>query len=233
MLPRVVSYAGSMARLLACPFCRELFSEDETRRCPQCDVNLQPMDELPPSLEQLHQEALEGEITPPEDRRLPWTYLGRSRGALILLAVLGLVAFFLPWVVMRKPEIGTYSGFDLARGRAGWLWGGAVGWFVMIPLVATRRTIHRMRGVRIITALFAALTLGEVGMLVSLPPTSSRFVPVDFSWGWGLYLSAIIAALGVIFAARFGGKLDNLPTLPWEKSDGAVGSGSSEGHTLH
>lgn len=228
-----VSYAASMARLLACPFCRELYSADETRRCPECDVSLQPMDELPPSLEQLHQEALEGEITPPEDRRLPFGYLGRSRGALLILAVLGLVSFFLPWVIMRKPEIGTYSAFDLARGRAGWLWGGAVAWFVMIPLVATRRTINRMRGVRIITVLFAAMTLGEVAMLVSLPPRSSRFVPVDFSWGWGLYLSGIIATLGVIFAARFGGKLSDMPALPWERHDATPHAGSSDGHTLH
>lgn len=233
MSPGLVSYAASMARLLACPFCRELYSADETRRCPECDVNLQPMDQLPPSLEQLHQEALEGEITPPEDRVLPWTYLGRGRGALILLAVLGIVAFFMPWVIMRKPEIATFSGFDLARGRGGWLWGGAVAWFVMIPLVATRRTISRMRGVRIITALFAAMTLGEVAMLMSLPPASSRFMTVDFSWGWGLYMSGIIATLGVIFAARFGGKLDDLPALPWEKRDGAAHTDTSEGHTLH
>jgi hypothetical protein len=222
-----------MARLLACPFCRELYAENETRRCPECGVNLQPMDQLPPSLEQLHQEALEGDMTLPEDRPLPWTYLARGRGALLVLAVLGLIAFFLPWVVMRKPEVATFSGFDLARGRGGWLWGGAVAWFVMIPLVATRRTISRMRGVRIITVLFAAMTLGEVGMLMSLPPSSSRFVTVDFSWGWGLYLSGIIATLGVIAAARFGGKLDDLPALPWEKSEDTVHTDTSAGHTLH
>ncbi len=231
-----VSYASAMARLLACPFCRELYSEEETRRCPECDVSLQPMEQLPPSLEQLHQEALEGEITPPGDRQLPLSYLGRSRGALLILAVLGIVAFFLPWVVMRKPEIGTYSAFDLARGRAGWLWGGAVAWFVMIPLVATRRTINRMRGVRIITTLFAAMTLGEVAMLLSLPPTSNRFVTVDFSWGFGLYLSGVVATLGVIFAARFGGKLDDAPVSPWEQDDApqaADATDTSEGHTLH
>ena len=41
-----------MAGLLACPFCRELFStEDNKVRCPECDVKLEPLSRLPPSLD--------------------------------------------------------------------------------------------------------------------------------------------------------------------------------------
>ncbi|MBX3129251.1 MAG: hypothetical protein KF718_21210 [Polyangiaceae bacterium] len=201
--------------LLACPFCRELFPKGEHERCPECGLDLRSMASLPPSLEALDEEAAAGNLTPPEHRELPWSYFGRGRGVLLAVAVVGLLAFFMPWVEMRRPELVTISGFDLARGRAGWLWGGAVGWFMLIPLVWTRRTLARMRGVRIVCALFCALTLGEVAMMWALPPQGSRYFSVDFSWAWGMYLSAVTSAVGVVAAARFGGSLKNIPALPW------------------
>ena len=214
--------AGPLARLLACPFCRELYPSGESETCPECGVALKPMDELPPSLEAQAEEALHGEVTPPEERDLPKTYFGRGRGALLALSLLGLFFFFMPWVVMIQPETASISGFQLARGRAGWLWGGAVAWFIMLPLVWTRRTVARMRGVRIICSLFAAMTLVEVAMLMSLPP-GKRPYPVEFHWGFGLYGSGLTSLVAIAFAARFGGSLDDLP---------AVGD-SSQGETLH
>lgn len=222
-----------MARLMACPFCRELFPEGEATSCPECNVSLESLSKLPPSLDALEQEALEGEVTPPEHRELPWTYFGRGRGLLLALAVLGLGAFFTPWVEVRAPDLVTLSGFDLARGRAGWLWGGAVGWFVMIPLVWTRRTIARMRGVRIITALFAVLTLGEVAMMLALPPQGSRLRPVDISWGWGIFASGAISLAATFVAARFGGSARDLPALPWIDPTGRRHVDTSDGETLH
>jgi hypothetical protein len=211
-----------VARLLACPFCRDLHAAGETDgTCPVCGVALQAMEKLPPSFEVAQEEAAELDRIPLEDRRLPWSFVGRGRGALLGLSALGLFAFFMPWVVMTKPELAALSGFDLARGRAGWLWGGAVGWFMMLPLVWTRRTIMQMRGVRIITALFAALTLGEVLMLLALPPQGGGRVPIAFSWGWGLQASLAISVLAVFCAARLGGRIDDLsrtlasdPTVP-------------------
>lgn len=223
-----------MARLLACPFCRELYRETEHQRCPECEVLLQPLERLPPSLDALHEEAASGEVVAPEDRTLPFSYVRRGRGALVVLAVLGLVAFFMPWVVMHSPETAVYSGFDLAHGRAGWLWGGAIAWFLMIPLVITRRSIYRMRGVRIITTLFALMTLGEVVMLLSLPPhRHGPYVMFDYSWGWGLFASGLISLLATFFAARFGGRIDDLPALPWEDSRGRRHVESSHGETVH
>jgi hypothetical protein len=150
-------YVLPMGKLMACPFCRELYGEPEARRCPTCDVVLQPLDKLPPSPEALEEEALSGEATAPEDRLLPVSYMGRGRGALLVLSALGLFLFFMPWVEMQRPEMVAISGYDLARTRAGWLWGGAVGWFILLPLVWTRRTLYKMRGVRIICATFAAM----------------------------------------------------------------------------
>ncbi len=229
-----MGYALAMAaQLKACPFCRQLFPAGEAKSCPECGVGLESMDKLPPSLDALADELEHGEVVPPEHRQLPWSYFGRGRGALLVLAVLGLACFFAPWVELRAPEAVVARGFDLARGRAGWLWGGAVGWFTLIPLVWTRRTIARMRGVRIICALFAALTLAEVVMLMTLPPQSSRLRPVDFSWGWGIYASGIVAILGVIAAVRFGGRLDDLPAMPWHDARGRRHRESSAGETLH
>ena len=221
-----MTYGLDMARLLACPFCRELFSEDESSTCPHCEIALKPMEELPPSLDA----AAEGDVTPPELRRLPVWYAGRGRGPLLALAVLGIVLFFCPWVEMAKPEDTVLSGFDLARGRAGWLWGGAVAWFVMIPLVFSRRRIADMRGVRIICVAFAAMTLVEVGMLIALPPRPHPRLPLEFFFGWGLYGSGLVSLLAIFFGARFGGRLDDIPALPWESERADE---SSAGQTLH
>jgi hypothetical protein len=162
----------------------------------------------------------------PEDQPLPWSAWGRGRGLLLALAVLGLVSFFLPWVELTFPEHEFRSGFDLARGRAGWLWGGAVGWFVVVPLVLSRRTIAAMRGVRPVTAVFCVMTLAEVLMLVLVPPTAPRAVPMAFEWAFGLYISGAVSGAGALVALFFGGPL---PPLPRELEP----SESSTGKTLH
>lgn len=228
-----MGYALAVAQLMACPFCRQLFPQGEASACPECGVSLESMSKLPPSLDAMADEVEEGQVTPPEHRELPWSYFGRGRGALLVLAVLGLVAFFSPWVVLTAPNEITMSGFDLARGRAGWLWGGAVGWFILIPLVWTRRTIAKMRGVRIVSVLFAALTLVEVGMMLSLPPQSSRLRPVELSWGFGIYLSGLVSLVAMGVAARFGGRIDDLPSIPWRDERGRRHRESSAGETLH
>jgi catechol 2,3-dioxygenase-like lactoylglutathione lyase family enzyme len=93
-----------MAALQACPFCRKLFTAGEASQCPDCEVALVGMNQLPPSLDALEDEAEQGQITLPEDQPLPPTYLGRGRGALIAVSIAGIVAFFLPWVELTAPE---------------------------------------------------------------------------------------------------------------------------------
>lgn len=232
-----LGYPCSMAALQACPFCRKLFTTGEVRACPDCDVALVGMNQLPPSLDALEEEAEQGQVTFPEDQLLPTTYMGRGRGALILLSLAGLGSFFLPWVELTMPESAVYSAFDLARGRAGWLWGGATAWLVMIPLVLTRRTIARMRGVRIVTIMFAAMTLCEALMLWLLPPRRG-VTPLELHFRYGLFLSGAISALGVVVAARFGGSLDNLPKFLLDtRTPGpahrVVVDETSSGQTLH
>jgi hypothetical protein len=203
-----------MAALLACPFCRTLFQRGEATACTVCGVNLVPFESLPPSAEALAEENAENESkTLPEDEIVQWNDFRRGRGALLTLSVLGFALFFAPWVAVEMPEDVVHSGFDLARGRAGWLWGGATGWLVLFPLVWSRRTIRSMLGARPVSAMLAAMTLFEVGMLVVVPPHSER-VPVEIHWAWGLYASGLVSLVGAVLAMRLGGVLPPLSTEP-------------------
>lgn len=227
-----MSYAPGVARLFACPFCRSLFPSAEARACPECGVKLVPMENLPHSLDVAADELEAGEIVLPEQRPLPWNYFGRSRGALLAIALLGLALFFAPWVEVRMPEFSVRSGFDLARGRAGWLWGGAAGWLVLLPLVWTRRTIQRLRGVRLVSALFAAMTLLEASMLLSTPPRGQHQLPVEIVWRWGIYASLLTSVAGIVAALRLGGNLQNLPRVVSDLPSADPGE-TSAGETLH
>jgi hypothetical protein len=231
-----LGYSGGMAALRACPFCRKLYTSGEAATCPECEVALVPMSQLPPSLDALAEEEA-SQLVFPENQPLPATYMGRGRGALLALSAAGLFAFFLPWVELTAPETVVYSAFDLARGRAGFLWGGATAWLVMIPLVVTRRTIARMRGVRIVAVMFAAMTVTEALMLWLMPPRRGP-TPLELHFRYGLYLSGAISLVGMAVAARFGGSLDNLPkflldTREAPEQAGSATSESSAGQTLH
>lgn len=151
---------------------------------------------------------------------------------MLVIALLGIAAFFLPWVELRMPETAVRSGFDLARGRAGWLWGGAAGWLVLLPLVWTRRTIARMRGVRLVTALFASMTLVEAGMMLSMPPHAQHHAPLELVWRWGIFTSLAISVAGVLAALRFGGDLRNLPRIVTDLAS-VDPAETSSGETLH
>jgi hypothetical protein len=187
-----------------------------------CGVKLVPFERLPPSADALAEEPPTFP-TLPEDELLPWTYLGRGRGALLALSLLGIALFFSPWVVIEIPEEAVRSGFDLARGRAGWLWGGVTGLFILVPLVLSRRTIHKLRGARPIAVAFSAMTLGEVVMLISMPPPARR-VPLELHFAWGLYASGIVSLACTLVAIWLGGALPPLPARSAE---------SSAGETLH
>lgn len=171
------------------------------------------MNSLPPSWEA---EAEFGSFVEeaPEDRRLPWTYLGRGRGALLGLALCGLAAFWAPWVELERPEWVTLSGYDLARGNAGWLWGGAIGWFLLIPLLLSRRTVYQLRGIRVIACTFALMTGGEALLLYLKPPASHVYYGPGLSWSWGLFVSAALSFLAAFVSVRLGGTLTDFRDLP-------------------
>jgi len=184
---------------------------------------LVPLADLPPHVEAeagtagaLNEGGATAEsVDPPHDVELPWTFMGRGRGALLVICVLGFAAFFTPWCHEQAPEITTWTGYRFAAGPMSWLWGGAVAWFVMFPLVLTRRSISKMRGARVICTAFAAMTAIEAGVLLVLSkPDPESLVPIAFTWAWGLYASLAVSVAGVLVSLRFGGRIDDLTDLP-------------------
>jgi hypothetical protein len=189
-----------------------LFTEDDdVERCPDCGVDLVPFQSLAPSPEaQLELEALEAE-TPVEMRTRPFWDVGRSKGLLLLCALLGLASYALPWFSQTAPETRVLTGFQLARHHVGWLWGGAIGWFILIPLLLTRRTIVAMRGVRMISAVFASMTALEVLVFVNMTASRQNQVLVQFAWLWGIWVSSFVSATGTCAALTLGGSLPEPP----------------------
>ncbi|MBI4702038.1 MAG: hypothetical protein HY744_12945 [Deltaproteobacteria bacterium] len=202
--------------LLACPFCRQLFPRGEATQCPDCGVDLEPMSRLPPSAEaQAQDPALD---VPPELELLPWTFVGRGRGLLLLIAAAGIAVFFAPWLHETAPELRTLSGFAFAR-RLYWLWAAGVGWAVMLALVASRRTVYHMRGARVAVGLLAAVVLATAVLRALLVPESTVLRPVRIEWGWGLYAAGLLAAAALLAAPRFGGSLIDMPTRQRRRGD--------------
>ncbi len=196
-----------MSDLVACPFCRELFARGEARACPACGLTLVDMSSLPPSHDALAEDDF-GIPARPDLEPLPWYSWTRSRGILLVTAALGLVAFVGPWVDMTVPDIQVLSGFMLAR-RTGWIWAAGVGWFVLLPLVVTRRSIAQMRGARVAAAFLAAVPLVTSAILFLRPP-HARYVPVRFDWGWGIYSTFLLGLVGTVAGMRFGGRLEDI-----------------------
>lgn len=208
--------AAPMSGLTACPFCRQMFEAGESRTCPDCGLGLEALTKLPPSYDA--QIEYPEEPTPPHMETLPWTYAGRGRALLAGLAIAGLVCFFMPWVKESAPELRLLSGFGLAR-VAGFFWAPAVAWFVILPLVITRRSIYKMRGARVAVGFLAAIALITVGSLLTFPPKSSRRRVVNIEWAWGIYASGAIALAALGSAVRFGGRLDDIPTQQKRQGD--------------
>jgi hypothetical protein len=193
-----------------------MFERGETKTCPICGVGLTALAKLPPT-QDASDESWE-EPLPPHMETLPWGYWRRGRAALLLLAVVGLALFFAPWVIETAPETRTMSGFGFAR-RLGWIWASGVAWFVMFPLVLTRRSIYRMRGARVAVGFLAGIVLTTVAVRLAFTPTPSVFRPVRFEWGYGLYGTGIVAAIALCAAFFFGGRIDDVPTKTPRRGD--------------
>ena len=204
---------------MACPFCRELFDRREEKSCAVCGVALVPLERLPPSTDAMTED---GVLDAPEYQPLPWAYLGRGRGLLAALGLLGLVAFVLPWIKVTLPDAVSYSGFELGK-RLGWVWGAGVAWMVLVPTVVSRRSIMRMRGARLAAAFLAAVPLATVAILVSRPPHGSHGVPLRFTYAEGLFATAALSLVAIVVGCFFGGRVDDIK----------VKRGTSEGQTVH
>jgi hypothetical protein len=193
---------------------------------------LRPLGELPPSHDVREADAIEWERTPPQDRTLSWFYFARGRGALLALGLLGLISTFLPWVNITKPHALVLSSVDLMRSRGFWFGGALVAWLVLLPLVATRRSVTRMRGVRLVLCFFALTPVCQALMLYINAP-SGKLIPVEFTWGIGFIATAVLGVCALPFAATFGGRIDDLPADLGKELVPFADSETSDGQTLH
>jgi hypothetical protein len=206
--------------LLACPFCREMFEEGEVKACPVCGMQLAKFENLPPSLDAIHDEG--GVPLAPELEPLSWKYMGRGKGPLVALALVGMVLFFLPWVQLTLPYIDSKSGFDLAHQRIGWLWAALCAWSVLVPTVLSRRNIAQLRGARVAAAFLSAIPAIAVSILLAKPPHGG-LIPVRFTWDWPIYTMLVVSLTAIAVAVRLGGRVDDIK----------VTRGTSVGQNLH
>jgi len=197
-----------------------MFEEGEARTCPVCGMKLAKFEELPPSLDAIHDEG--GVPLAPELEPFSPTYLGRGKGPLLALAAAGVVLFFLPWVNLTLPYIDSKSGFDLAHQRIGWLWASFVGWSVLIPTIFTRRNIAQLRGARVAAAFLSAIPAVAVAILFLKPPRAG-VVPVRFTWEWPIYAMLAVSLAAIAVAVRLGGRADDIK----------VTRGTSKGQAVH
>ena len=212
-----------MSQLLACPFCRELFDRAEGDHCPECELRLRPLHRLGPSREAVEADAARWERGSPEDERRAFHDPGRGRGVLAGVALASLGVFGLaPWVSVTAPYTAVRSGYSLAQGPLGFLWGGAVAWLVCFGLGLSRRSIRQMRAARPLLMAAAGMTGSEVLVLLVMSPTGAREVPVAYEWQWGLYAALALSALGGAVASRVGGAVPPEPVPSPTQAEGTT-----------
>lgn len=204
--------------LVACPFCREMFERDEATTCPVCGMSLVAFEKLPPSYEAATED---GVPTQPLHEKLPATYLGRGKGALSAIGLIGLAMFFLPWIHVRVPDVMILSGWQLGR-SLGWAYGAGVAWSVLVPTVLSRRTLAQMFGARVAAAFLCAIPGVEALVLHAFPPRTLYYT-LGFGFAWPYWVTVALSIVGVFFALRLGGKPEDLD----------VQRGTSSGQTVH
>ncbi|NUP14484.1 MAG: hypothetical protein HOW73_51295 [Polyangiaceae bacterium] len=182
-----------------------MFEKSEARTCPECGLALKRLEELPKA------KVVGGEVEeiPPDEEILPWTYTGRGRGPLVLVALLGVAAFFLPWVKETAPERIVMSGPQIAS-HLGWMWAPLVAWLVMIPLVLSRRNVFRMRGARVAVGFLAGMSLMTIVVRMAFKPAPNALDPHIIDWAIGMYVTGVLSVVAIALSFVFGGRIDDL-----------------------
>ena len=198
--PLVRGYHRPMG-LVACPFCRELFETNEAKHCPVCGIELSALAKLPLSHDAAAEEAVP---TLPEQEILPFTFWGRGRGPLALIALLGFICFFLPWINESVPSIESFSGFRLSR-KLGWSWAPLVAWMVLLPLVLSRRSIFKMQGARAAAFLMSLFPAATVLMLYFKPRPNWVYFTVRYEYQPAFWATLVLSVLAIGFSLRLGG----------------------------
>ena len=170
------------------------------------------------------------DLPSPEIRVLPWLYLGRGRGLMLLSCTFGLLSQFLPWIHWLHPEEAHLNAVELAQMGGFWFWGSLSAWLSLSYQVLLRRTLlamYRARPIAIVLALVPCIQ----SSIIYLKPPGVRFQSFQFEWEYGLYLNFILGLCTAVIALRWGGRLDDMPAgLGLEKGHSAT---RSVGEKLH
>jgi hypothetical protein len=199
-----------------------MFQRGEATACPVCGVELTSFEKLAPSVEA---EPDDNAPKAPEYEYLPAAYLGRNKGILAVLGLVGVVFFLLPWIHVTMPHDQMLTGFDMAK-RLGWTWGAGVAWLVLIPTVLSRRSIVQMRGARVATAFLSLVPAATVGILMARTVHGTHGVPLKYGFVWPAYAMLALSAVTFVFALGLGGRVDDARVV-------GVSRGTSRGKTLH
>jgi hypothetical protein len=160
---------------------------------------------------------------------LPWLSGRGFRGLVSAGALAGLATFAMPWFALEHPNTVDLSGFDLARGNAPWLWGGAIGYFLILPLLFSRRSLNDLRRIRVITATFAIMTACEVLVIALKPPVEAAYFHSQLQHLPAFYVSAVVSVLTTVGSALLGWfpqtESKPSPTGPLPRTE--------DGNTLH
>lgn len=181
--------------VLFCPFCRESF-EGETK-CPEHELALVPFDELAGA-------SSSGDL-PRDDQRLGTFDLRFGRGVVGLGAVLALVGFLCPLgSITSATETLLVTGPSIAVTHAPTLWVVPGIGFLALVLLAQRRTLARMRAIRIVVSLLAWGVPMSVWSAVrrldhwaELASVGERVATAHYGWGLGvLGLATLLLMVG-------------------------------------
>lgn len=183
-------------QVLFCPFCGESF-EHQTR-CPEHELSLVAFDQLPINSALIDDEPEADELAlralPSDDRPLALLEPQHGRGLVALGALLNLSALALP--LSGAEGTGSVAAYRLARAipSLGTL---ALVSFTVLYALGRRRTLRRLRGLRVLVPLLALLSPLSLGW-ASLRLGASR--P-----GGAVYAVAVASLLLLTGGLRLGG----------------------------
>ena len=197
--------------LFACPFCRELYVDGEVQACPECGIALRDLTALPPSpdAEMLTLDEAAARpigIAAQHAEALPWLDMSRGRGVVLAIGLAGFATFFFaPWLTFSSPSTSTYTAFHMAKSSS-FLWSTLVAWMILIPAVASRRTIMQMVGARVVCAVLGAIPAIQGVMLLSAPTRKALKYGVtwNFDWRFGIYVSMALSVAAVVASLKLG-----------------------------
>lgn len=199
-MDRVVAVRPSSSPVLFCPFCREAF-EGETQ-CPEHDLALVSFEQLPGSKS--------SDVVPPDDERLDTFELRFGRAITALGALLAIVGFACPIGVITSAGDAVYvTGPSIAVTHAPTLWAvPGIGLGVLV-LLARRRTLARMRAIRLVVPLLAwGVPMSAWSAVRKLDRWAEAMSVGDrvavAHYGWGLGVLGAATLLMIIGGLRLG-----------------------------